>query len=379
MIKEENLPEEWEILNFEECIEKALSSNKLKIPKKDYGEVGGHPIIDQGADFIAGYTDDSNKVYKGNLPIIIFGDHTRIFKFVDFPFALGADGTKILIPKKDLLNAKYFYFFLKGIRIEDHGYDRHYKYLKEKKIVIPPLKTQQKIVEILEKAEKLKQWRAEADVLTDEYLKSVFLDMFGDPIQNSKSFQTSLLKDLCTFKSGGTPSRKHEEFFEGDIPWITTVALGPRYIDSKDAVEYITADAISKSATKLIPKDSVLIGTRVGVGKASINRCEIGTNQDIISLVNINKKLNKDFLLHLFSLYEGFFESQLRGATIKGITSSTLKNLKIILPPLELQNQFAETVKKIEQLKQHQKQSKQQIDNLFNTLMQKAFKGELTC
>ncbi len=247
------------------------------------------------------------------------------------------------------------------------------------KIPVPPLETQKKIVEILEKAEELKEWRAEADELADELFNSFFLEMFGDPITNEKEFKTDLLKNLCHLKSGGTPSRKNKEYFEGDVPWITTVALGPKFIDSKDAAEYITEYAIEKSATKLIPKDSIMVGVRVGVGKASINRCEMCTNQDIMSLVNIDKKLNKDFLLQILRYYQKFFESQVRGATIKGITSSTLKELNIILPPIELQNQFAEIVKQVETLKKHQKQSKQEIDNLFNALMQKAFKGELTC
>ena len=98
----EGLPEGWDIKNFTDCIEKEASSNKLKIPKHEFQDEGEYPIIDQGAEYIAGYTNDSSKVYNGDLPIVIFGDHTRIFKFVDFPFALGADGTKILVPNSRL-------------------------------------------------------------------------------------------------------------------------------------------------------------------------------------------------------------------------------------------------------------------------------------
>src|SRR3989304_5683011 len=150
------LPDGWVIKLFEECIEKEISANKLKIPQNGFQLEGKYPIIDQGVEYIAGFTDDSSKVYKGELPVIIFGDHTRNFKFVDFPFALGADGTKILVPKK-FLHPKYFYFFLNGLIIENHGYSRHYKFLKEKQIVIPPLPTQKKIAAVLEKAEKLRE------------------------------------------------------------------------------------------------------------------------------------------------------------------------------------------------------------------------------
>ncbi|MBT7392091.1 restriction endonuclease subunit S, partial [archaeon] len=126
------LPEGWKEKIFIDCIEKEASSNKLKIPKQNFLEEGKYAIIDQGNKYIAGYTNDEDKIYSGILPIIIFGDHTRKFKFIDFKFALGADGTKILIPKKGI-NPKYFYYFLKNLKIPNHGYSRHYKFLKEAK------------------------------------------------------------------------------------------------------------------------------------------------------------------------------------------------------------------------------------------------------
>ncbi|MBM4241838.1 MAG: restriction endonuclease subunit S [Euryarchaeota archaeon] len=291
-----------------------------------------------------------------------------------------------IIPNKEIVDSVFLYYVIKRMRpyLENIASNAVVPLLNKNdfskvKIALPPLETQKKIVEILERAEKLKEWRAEADELTDTLFNSYFLDIFGDPIKNPNNFKTESLKDLCQLKSGGTPSRKNKEFFNGDIPWITTIALGPKYIDRKDAVEYITNEAIEKSATKLIPKHSILVGVRVGVGKASINKCDICTNQDIISLINIDKRLNKEFLLQILRYYERFFESQIRGATIKGITSSILKDLKIILPPIELQNQFGTIVENIEKIKGTQKQSKQQINDLFNALMQKAFKGELTC
>ena len=247
------------------------------------------------------------------------------------------------------------------------------------KIPLPPKETQKKIVSILEKAEQLKEHRKEADKLIDEYLKSKFLEMFGDPIKNDKKFEYDLLTNLCEFKSGGTPTRKNKEYFKGDIPWVRSVALGGKYIDSKNAIEFITLGAIKNSATKIIPKNSIMIGVRVGVGKTSINKCDMCTSQDIMSLVNIDKRLQNEFLLNVFEKYIKHFESQMRGATIKGITTAILKNLKIAIPPIELQNKFANIVEKVEKMKEYQKNSKQQIDDLYNNLMQKAFRGELVC
>jgi type I restriction enzyme S subunit len=103
-----DLPDGWDIKALPDCVEKASISRDIKIPQSEYSKNGKYPIIDQGADFIAGFTDDDSKLYEGELPVVVFGDHTRIFKYVNFPFSLGADGTKLLCPKK-FLEPKYFY------------------------------------------------------------------------------------------------------------------------------------------------------------------------------------------------------------------------------------------------------------------------------
>ena len=87
------------------------------------------PIIDQSKNHIAGYTDKEDLVYKGKLPVIIFGDHTRIFKFVDFPFVQGADGIKILYPDESKVDPLFFYYLLRYIDVPSRGYNRHYSLL----------------------------------------------------------------------------------------------------------------------------------------------------------------------------------------------------------------------------------------------------------
>jgi len=97
--------------DFIDCIDKKISNNKLKIPQKDFLERGEFAIIDQGEKFIAGYTNDKSKVYNEKFPVIVFGDHTRVFKFIDFPFSIGADGVKILVPSEEF-NPLYLPFKL---------------------------------------------------------------------------------------------------------------------------------------------------------------------------------------------------------------------------------------------------------------------------
>src|SRR3989344_6007578 len=135
----------WIENKFINCIGK----NPLKIkgiPREKYQSIGKFPIIDQSDKFIVGYTDNEEKVYKIDCPVIIFGDHTRIFKYVDFNFAIGADGTQIIIPKSEKFISKFFYFLMLNLKINNLGYSRHFKLLKTKKLIIPPLKTQKQIV-----------------------------------------------------------------------------------------------------------------------------------------------------------------------------------------------------------------------------------------
>lgn len=149
------IPADWDIKEFTECVDKESISRDIKIPRGKYNKAGRYPIVDQGADFIAGYTDDENKLYSGNLPVIVFGDHTRIFKFIDFQFSVGADGTKLLQPK-GFLYPKYFFYYLSSLSIPSKGYNRHYKYLKENFIVFPQQKSeQQKISFVLSKIQQV--------------------------------------------------------------------------------------------------------------------------------------------------------------------------------------------------------------------------------
>src|SRR5207244_706236 len=111
------------------------------------------PIVDQGQKLIAAYTDDDSAVVGDQLPLVVFGDHTRVFKFVDFPFVVGADGTKLLKPKPDL-DPKFFYFACLCLDLPNRGYNRHFKILREQLIRFPHLAEQEKIAAVLWKIQK---------------------------------------------------------------------------------------------------------------------------------------------------------------------------------------------------------------------------------
>ena len=121
---------------------------KHKIKKSEYLSSGSIPVVDQGQDFIAGYIDDAERSYDGKLPVIVFGDHTCTLKYVDFPFAVGADGTQLIRPTEDF-DIRYLYYALRDLSLEHFGYQRHFKYLKTSKILCPPMPIQSKIAAIL--------------------------------------------------------------------------------------------------------------------------------------------------------------------------------------------------------------------------------------
>lgn len=145
-----------------------IAGNKTKIEQNEIQEKGKYPVITQESEkFISGYTDEENAI--SDLPLVVFGDHTCVFKYIDFPFIRGADGTQLLKTNKDEVFAKYFYYYLCSIKVENSSkYERHFKYLKTEKIPLPPLDVQKSIV-------------AECEAVDSEYHNA------QEEIENSKN------------------------------------------------------------------------------------------------------------------------------------------------------------------------------------------------
>lgn len=125
----------WQEYECEQLFEQISTTHK-KVKTQDCSDYGTYPVVDQGSKLIAGYIDDETKVIKIDLPVCIFGDHTRVVKWIDFDFVPGADGTKILRPK-EFLHPRFFYYLLNSIEIESKGYARHFKQLKSASVKVP--------------------------------------------------------------------------------------------------------------------------------------------------------------------------------------------------------------------------------------------------
>ena len=173
------------------------------------------------------------------------------------------------------------------------------------------------------------------------------------------------LGDICSFQSGGTPSKKEPTYFNGDIPWITTIALNGKVIDAKDAVDWITEKAIRESAAKIVPTRSIMIGTRVGVGKVAMNAIPMSTSQDIISLIGIDEnRWSKPYLCKFILGKNAILISQARGATIKGIKMDVLAELDVPNIPLSDQCKIAFVLDKVDELIALRKQQLAKLDEL---------------
>ena len=166
----------WERLLFEKCIEKVRYS--AKIATCNYATTGTFPIISQEEDYISGYWNNAEDVFMISKPVVIFGDHTRVLKYVDFDFVLGADGVKILQPI-DTINAKFFLYYLIASKIPSLGYSRHYKLLKELKVLLPPLSLQQDFASKIESIEKQKELIAKSIKETETLFNSRMDYYFG--------------------------------------------------------------------------------------------------------------------------------------------------------------------------------------------------------
>jgi type I restriction enzyme S subunit len=159
------LPKSWEWVRLPTCYF-STGNRSNQIQTKDYLEAGQYPVVDQGKTFIAGYCNDSKKLLNIDRPYIVFGDHTKNIKFIDFDFVIGADGVKVLCPYK-ALDTKFIYHLIQSYDLADRGYARHFKVLNENLVPLPPLPEQHRIVakidQLMARCDALEKLRAERD------------------------------------------------------------------------------------------------------------------------------------------------------------------------------------------------------------------------
>ena len=346
--------------------------NEYIVESDRYSSKYSTPVLTAGQSFILGYTNESKGIYKKG-PCIIFDDFTTSVHYVDFPFKVKSSAMKILTAKNNA-DLKYCYYLLLSLSNMPPNHKRQWiSTTSEKNHLLPSIDKQISIVKQLDLiSDTIANYTNQIEKL-DELVKARFIEMFGD-VQHEEKYKGIQLRELCTTMSGGTPSTKFPEYYEGDIPWISTISLGPNHIDGTTAKGYITQKAIDNSATKLIRAGNILFGTRVGVGKSSLNDVDICTNQDIVAIIGIDeRKFNKLFIKHVLDAHQSYYDSIKKGATILGITVDDLKDTLIPDAPIDVQLAFEKFVEQVDKSKLAVQQSLEKTQLLFDSLMQEYF------
>ena len=322
----------------------------LKIPKNMYLKSGLYPIIDQGKEEIAGFSNHRTNIFN-DVPVIIFGDHTRIFKYIDYPFFLGADGVKILKNISNLFLDKFLYYSIKNFKIPNTGYNRHFKWLKNFKIKYISLVEQKKIVNIIEKIEGFILQKKEQLNYLKKLNKSLFTTMFGDIKTNDKNWEIYYWKDVLNIKNG--KNQKQVENIEGKYPI------------------YGSGGIIGRSNAYICNENSIIIGRKGNINKPILVKEKFWNVDTAFGLEVKSEKMSYHYLYYFCLFYD--FEIHNKAVTIPSLVKSDLEKIILPVPPIELQNKFAERIEKIEKLKFEIEKSIEIAQNLYDSLISKYF------
>ncbi|ASS88757.1 hypothetical protein GLN3_12240 [Geobacillus lituanicus] len=296
-------------------------------------------------------------------------------------------GLAAIRANNDMINYKYLFYALnyKKNEIESMGTGSTFKAISKKdieSIQIPvfDIENQVKIVKALDKAQELIDKRKAQIEALDQLTQSVFLEMFGDPVKNSLGFKTEPLHELCVhIFGGGTPSKSNPEYYIGNIPWVTPKDMKDIVIN--DSIDHINEDAIANSSAKLIPPNSLLMVIRSGILKKklpiAINTREVTVNQDMKAFVVDKNKITVEYLLYFFEFYQKVLLNRVRSVTADNLDFQQIKEILVPVPPINKQKEFSNIFYKVLAEKNKCLQQLNELENNFNSLMQRAFKGEL--
>lgn len=369
-----NLSNGWVLKQFDELL-KDVTRTGTKIPSSNYEEVGQYPVIDQGKELIAGYSNLENPI-EGDK--IIFGDHTRVLKYIDFDsFHIGADGVKVLenkMPEK--VSTKYIYYYLTSIEIPNTGYNRHFKYLKEIVIPVPSFEIQLKLVELFDHVKSLMSKRQSQIGALDELMQSVFLEMFGDPVVNHKKLPKKKLGETGELKRGMSKHRPRNapELLGGPYPLIQTGDVSRAGLFIEDFTS--TYSELGLQQSKMWETGTLCITIAANIAETSILKFDACFPDSVVGYKPFNN-MNTIFVHYWFSFFQKILEASAPESAQKNINLKILNNIEIITPSIEQQNEFANKVMVIFEQKKKMEGAKSHMEDLYNSLLQKAFKGEL--
>ena len=332
------------------------------VKNTNYDKTFDTPVLTAGQSFILGYTNEKENIFKAKEnPVIIFDDFTTASKYVDFDFKVKSSAMKILKPKEGI-NIKYIYYAMKNIKFDNQLHKRYWisEYSKIK-LLLPDIKIQEKIVKELDLINKLLDYKKKQIELFDDFIKSQFVEMFGD-----KNYLKIRLKEVLVQNQ--------------DV----------EKIENTRKEKFVTVGINGKGARERIIKDEKwpvpFVGYRVKGGQFIYSRIDARNGAFAIIPNSLNNAVvSKDFPIFdidynkikpdilLFSLLEESFIDIIKnssfGATNRQrIKEGTFLNYKIYLPPLHIQNQFSEIVKQIDKQKFESMIQLKMMEKIYNII-----------
>lgn len=333
------------------------------------------------------------KIKPQDVLVVKDGATTGKTSFVgnDFPYEESAVNEHVFIlrGRKEIIEQKFLFYHLrspigqKQVDANFHGAaigGINTQFAKNYFLSLPPIDVQRRLVSILEKAEQLQQWRKESDKLTNDYLNSVFLKMFGDPLKNDKGWEMDRLENVATIERGRFSPRPRNDpaYYNGEYPFIQTGD-----ISSSHGLLYRWSQTLNYKGRKISKSFSTgtIVIAIVGatIGETAILCQEVYAPDSVVGIKVNPEKANNFYIEYVLRFWKQLFRAIAPHTARANINLKIIKPIKIPLPPINLQNKFGEISKYYFTVRDCELNSEQQINNLFNILMDRAFSGELLC
>ena len=339
-------------------------------------------VIDQNGLYpvygASGYLGNVNTYQQSNYYVAVVKDGAGIGRTMLLPPKSSIIGTmQYLIPKDNVL-PEYLYYVVKAKHLEKYFSGAtiphiYFKDYKNEQFDLVSFEEQREIINRIKKIEIIIDDLSKTLALLDELVRARFVEMFGDPRINPMNFNKSELKDTCDIITGNTPSRKNEEYYGNYIEWIKTDNIVVNKLNPTYAKESLSKEGMDAGRT--VDKNCILMACIAGsissIGRVCVTDRKVAFNQQINAIVP--KKYNCMFLYVLMQVSKDYLVDGINMA-LKGILSkSRLEEKQFIVPPLELQNQFASFVQEIDKSRSHIQKSLEASQELFDSLMQEYF------
>lgn len=362
------------IKRFDEVFEDVTRLG-TKVKTDEYHLTGKHPIVDQGHANIPGYTDLEDGLFE-NVPAIIFGDHTRIIKYVDEPFFLGADGVKVLRSRYADANYRYLYYALRNKKIPNTGYNRHFKWLKESQIEYPSAEKQSEIVLVLDSISSVIEHRQQQLQKLDDLVKARFVEMFGDYLKDDRR----PLSEVAII-TGGLTKNSNRNTFETKMPYLRVANVFYNRLDLREILEIgVKEEEIEK--TLLQAGDLLFVegnGSIEQIGRVAIWDGSIDPilhQNHLIKARFNNEIIAPEYALFYFMLQDGRQQIISKSVSTSGLNTLSVNKVSSLLlpiPPIALQKQFGEFVNQTDKSKLTISETLTELETLKNSLMQQYF------